>query len=550
MAEEIDVLEEHNEDEGHDDILADAPKEKSSLVSKLKTNAIPIGIGVVVILVVLFFLVFNKSETKDPVENSNLLVTQEKKKEEPKKKKKIKYIRLFSQLESGDSAQVLKQLSLNKINFTIEQTGQKYTILVDQDQLELARNILALKGVPSGSAPQGYELLDDAQTLGVTEFDKRVRFLRAISGELEIAILQLEMIESCKVQIVLPEQRLFTVTQPPVTAAILIRLFDDREVTDEIVYSIIQLVASAVENLQPENVSVVDTFGTLLSDGIFERIAAKRSGEFQEEQKQKELEKKEIQTTISREEALGYPIIPNYKAIQEWFDIKWQYEKEMSKKSEKQLVGILPVASYKVAITSDIGPIENGQVVDIKRQTISVVIDGLNDEIYLDTNIKQQIFSTIAGTVGYIKGRDSIQLSVADFPLFTEDEKNKIKNEYKGHNLFYYLFAAMLFVFLIGFSTVLFFFTKKLILDIKSKIKHTSDESTSDDDASLLATVPLYDNSNSISKFQTLSNEDPKLIANLMNQFLKEDEPEPTENDTSNLNEDTTESEPITTGEM
>ena len=59
-----------------------------------------------------------------------------------------------------------------------------------------------------------------------------------------------DIIEASKVQIVLPEQRLFTVTQPPVTAAILIRLKRGTESTDEIVFSIMQMAANAVENLQ------------------------------------------------------------------------------------------------------------------------------------------------------------------------------------------------------------------------------------------------------------------------------------------------------------
>ena len=97
------------------------------------------------------------------------------------------------------------------------------------------------------------------------------------------------------------------------------------ELTDDVVYSVIQLVANSVENLQAENISVIDTEGNLLSDGIFERIAEKRArGEIVEE---------EPTGVIGREEAVGYPIIPDYAYIQEWFELKYNYEKELEEKA-------------------------------------------------------------------------------------------------------------------------------------------------------------------------------------------------------------------------
>ena len=139
----------------------------------------------------------------------------QKEKAEAKKKvdKKVKYTKLYD-LSTDETAKALKELSMADIPFTTEQKGKNYAISVDEKKLEEAKNLLAIKGLPGGSS-KGYELLDNSQTLGVTEFDKRVRFVRALSGELEKAILQFEMIENCKVQIVLPEQRLFAVTHTP-----------------------------------------------------------------------------------------------------------------------------------------------------------------------------------------------------------------------------------------------------------------------------------------------------------------------------------------------
>ena len=379
---------------------------------------------------------------------------------------------------------------------------------------------MAIKGIPSGKAKSGYELLDDAQTLGVTEFDKRIRFLRALSGELEKAITQLDIIESAKVQIVLPEQRLFTVTQPPVTSSIIIRIIQGSEITDEIVFSIIQLVSNAVENLQVENVSVIDTEGNLLSDSIFERLASKRAGTYVAEEKSRA----PILAAISREEAMGSPIIPNYDRIQEWFEIKWNFENTLKQKVEKQLFGIMPIASFKVEVTSDLGPLENGNIVDIKRQTISIVIDGLNDDIFVDKAFKQQVFQTVAGSVGYIRGRDSIQLSIAEFPIYTESEKKALIAKHTRQGILdYLLLGASIIVGIIIIMFVIRFIRKARREENKVVENINEDEFDNLDDDDLEEDKDL-DNDTKLEKLRELAVEFPEKLAAIMEDWLKEKE--------------------------
>ena len=347
--------------------------------------------------------------------------------EEKKKKKKIKYQIIFSLLEPSPFSKIVKELSMANIPFQTQQTGNKYSVLVDEDRLDEARNLLAIKGLP-GPKNRGYELLDESQTLGVTEFDKRIRFLRALSGELEVAISQFNMIESAKVQIVLPEQRLFSVSQPPVTAAVLIKKFPGAKLNDDVVFSIIQLVANAVENLQLQNVSVIDTEGVVLSESIMERINIRKNAlsasvnpEFSSQNVT------EIQPSTSVTTGPN-PIVPDYDQMVEWFDIKKKYEEILSQKASKQVLGILPIGTFKLAVNADLGSVENGEVVDVRRISVSIVVDNLNDDIYLDEETKKRIFTAIAGAVGYVKGRDTITLSKADFTILTEEERQQLSD--------------------------------------------------------------------------------------------------------------------------
>jgi len=397
-------------------------------------------IGTVVVLLVIvggagfFFQTRAGKATKNKASQmASQAMTQEEQKakeaEKKKKNRKIKYEVLYGQLTQSQAADVTRELSYDNIDFNIQQNGKNYGVSVDETRIDEARMSLAIKGVPFGTA-QGYQLLDSGQTLGVTEFDKRVRFVRALSGELENAVRNMDAVETCRVQIVLPEQRLFAVTQPPVTAAVMIRKTADGDLTDNVVFSIIQYVSSSVENLQAENVTVVDMVeGKVLSDGIFERIAANQTRTDMPTLDTENL----VESGPAPENAR--PVIPNFDEIQQWYEVKEKYEQSLIARATKQLVGILPVGSFKIAITADLGPLESGEVVDVKRLTTSIVIDNSRDDIFLEADLKSEIFNTVAASIGYVRGRDMILLNRADFALMTPEEKAALAASLKAKDL-------------------------------------------------------------------------------------------------------------------
>lgn len=421
-------------DEGVDDVEVPAlrgvsPKRsRRGLIIGLVLGAVVLAVGLVFGSRFLF-----SPKPLTPGLSSGAITSQElQANKKKKKKKKIKYVKLYD-LTSEAVGDVLRELSFEGITFQTEQRGKNFTLSVDEDELEQARTLLAIKGLPAGGA-KGYALLDNSQTLGVTEFDKRIRFIRALSGELEKAIIQFDMIENAKVQIVLPEQRLFSVTQPPVTASILIRRVYGAVITDDTVFGIIQLVANAVENLQQENVSVIDTEGKVLSNGLFERMALREAGITPPPEKEyvKEAEvEKEIVESIS--DVGGRPVEPNPEEIARWYNLKLKYEENLASKVRKQLVGVLPLGSFKVAVSSELGPLSSGEIVDIRRLSVSIVVDNSRDDLFLDQPLKTEIFNTVAAAIGYQRGRgDTIQLSTADFALLTQEERDKLAQSPKS----------------------------------------------------------------------------------------------------------------------
>ena len=178
--------EEINEEEN---IIEELPTQQQSIPPKQTNRQIIIG-GLIlgVIVIVLLFVILGRADNSKPSSNkassNTIMVSKNTIEKEKKSRKKIKYIKLFSQLDAGETSKILKEISLAEIQFKTEQNGQKFTILIAENEIEGARNLLAIKGIPSGKAKTGYELLDDAQTLGVTEFDKRIRFFPASSSSI------------------------------------------------------------------------------------------------------------------------------------------------------------------------------------------------------------------------------------------------------------------------------------------------------------------------------------------------------------------------------
>jgi len=172
------------------------------------------------------------------------------------------YVVIYSNLELKDSAAVIAKLKELKIPYEIRNGGS--SIAVPKGKSDDARLSLAQENLPTGGSSVGWEIFDESK-LGATDFDRSVQFMRAISGELARTIKHIDVIDDARVQIVIPQTRLFEATTAPVTASVLLRMKMGERLTGAQVNGIVHLVASSVENLKPENVTVVDIDGNILT---------------------------------------------------------------------------------------------------------------------------------------------------------------------------------------------------------------------------------------------------------------------------------------------
>ena len=169
---------------------------------------------------------------------------------------------LYSDLSLQDAAQIVKDLETRNIKY--ESRGDGSAILVPRADIPRVRMELASKGLPSGGGV-GYEIFDKGDAFSSTSFVQNINHLRALEGELTRTIRGLGRVQNARVHLVIPERKLFERDREPPRASIVLKLRGDLEAGQ--IRAIRHLVASAVEGLKPERVSIVDEGGRLLADG-------------------------------------------------------------------------------------------------------------------------------------------------------------------------------------------------------------------------------------------------------------------------------------------
>jgi flagellar M-ring protein FliF len=134
-------------------------------------------------------------------------------------------------------------------------------IAVDSGQTASARVALAEQGLPQ-SGQAGFELFDK-QKLGASNLQQQVTYQRALEGELSQTIGQVQGVTSAQVNLVLPQEQLFSDQNSTAKASVLLGT-GGTALDPNAVRGIAQLVAGGVQGLSLQNVSITDGTGQLL----------------------------------------------------------------------------------------------------------------------------------------------------------------------------------------------------------------------------------------------------------------------------------------------
>jgi len=303
--------------------------------------------------------------------------------------------------------------------------------VVPKEDVRNLRLQLAGEGFPK-SGRIGYEIFDEAK-LSMTDFLQKVNLVRALQGELEKTLLEIEGIRNVRVHLVVPEPSLFTEAQKEVTASVTMTLAPGAKLKPKQIDAVANLVSASVEGLEVENVVIVDTQGNLLSEDK-DPLAKTANKQFQMQQQVEQVLERKVQSLLDEvigkdrsKVRLNVTLDFNQRTTQlESHDPGatqvLRSEQVTEKQSAEQGSDEQAIRNYEVNRT-----IQNiiGSVGAVERITMALTIDKTKvvydqetgeyiEQERSDTEINQ-LADLARGAVGYVEGRDQITIFAMPF---------------------------------------------------------------------------------------------------------------------------------------
>jgi flagellar M-ring protein FliF len=171
------------------------------------------------------------------------------------------YAPLYTNLQPENSIALVKILQEENIPYLVTKDGSTISIPPELVQPTLMK--LAVRGTPGGQKP-GLELFDK-ESFGTSSYVQRINYVRAIQGELTRTINTLRSVRKSNVHISMPPRSTFLEQSEEPKASVVVELQNGRDLSKDEVKGIQNLVASSVEGLRPERVTVVNSNGIALS---------------------------------------------------------------------------------------------------------------------------------------------------------------------------------------------------------------------------------------------------------------------------------------------
>lgn len=311
--------------------------------------------------------------------------------------RRLKYQVVFEALTPMDAANIRKALSYEKIPFRSVKKGRFINIEVPKRYTDDARLKMAQLGLPAGGIV-GFEIFDESANLGATDYDRRIKYIRAISGELSRTMSHMSAVASARVQIVIPEKTPFG-DRAPGSASVVLTIKPNKKVTDKQVRGVMHLVASSVEDIIPQDVTVLDQEGNVLSEYIKNSFVEKKQ--------------EKVVKTIAGE-----------KKTTSQLDLLLEFKNTLQENTEKKYVerikdvlsSLYPLNSYTVFVNvSFVETTEKVAPYKISKIKVSILLDAGNENIILTNQLKMSTYSLVASVIDYVKGRDSIVLEKVPF---------------------------------------------------------------------------------------------------------------------------------------
>ena len=362
---------------------------------------------------------------------------------------KPEYNVLFSDLEPGDASKIVDKLVEKNVSYELTNGGK--TINVPKNKVYDLRLQLAGEGLPL-SGVVGYEIFDKTN-FGISDFQQKVNYKRALEGELVRTIMRLESVEATQVRIVTPEKSLFKEDQKKTTASVILKLRSGRTLSNENVMAINNLVAGSVEGLDPSNVVIIDSKGHLLSNSEpKDALVSMSANQYDMKRKVDMYLNDKAQSMLDHVLGTGKSIVRvnaeldfnQTEKTSKTYDPNSVIRSQETNNQSRSEIDSLPPSTKGTTLTN----YEVGETVEhitqavgtIKRLTIAVLVDGTYTDTEKDNQIIREfvprspeeitkITGVVKTAVGYDKTRkDTLSIENLVFDTNMEEDTMTAKD--------------------------------------------------------------------------------------------------------------------------
>lgn len=307
---------------------------------------------------------------------------------------------VYNDLSPEDSGRVVELLQKKNIEYRVSDSGTG--ISVQASRIGDAKILLAGEGILVG-AGVGYELFDN-QSLGVSEFTQNVNFRRALEGELARSISTISGVDKARVHLVMPKQALFKEDRQKASASVVLNLARPGALRADQVQAVQQLIASSVQGLDVEYVTILDSFGSLLSRGYGDEPGGLSSGQLELKQEIESYLARKAQSTL--ENVLG----PGAALVRVNAEINFE----------------------KVERTREIVDPEVSAVLSEQRNTTLRESDGENIE---SSTVNYEFNRTVENIIGASGTVEQLSVAVMIDGVYTDEEGETVYAQRTGQEM-------------------------------------------------------------------------------------------------------------------
>ncbi len=407
------------------------------------------------------------------------------------------YQYLFSNMDQKDAGQVVEKLNDLKVPYQLEAGGS--AILVPAGKLYDVRIKLASAGLPKGGG-SGFELFDQSY-IGMTDFMQKLNYRRALQGELSRTINSIDGISSSRVHVVIPEKSLFKEDQLEPSASVILEFNKSFSLNKSQIQGIKHLVASSVEGLAANNITIVDNNGQVLSKPSDEQFAMGGGSTIMEYQRnyERNLEEK-VRRMLEKVMGPGKAVVQitaemNFSKVEQTEEIydpenqvaRSEQNTTESSRSKTPMPGGVPGSQSNIPVGEGVADDKNSTIDSnrnslvtnyeinkvikhtvvpvgtLKKISVATMVDGIYQEKegatqYAKRSAKEikELESIVMKAVGFDQQRgDQIEVSCVQFHQIKDDGKEPfltphlVRQLLQGGKFLIYLLMTLLLVFFI-----------------------------------------------------------------------------------------------------